>query len=51
MTHNGKEITLLQMDGEISKEDLLKALELAKNATEKVYQLQVKALKEKFTVE
>jgi len=28
MTHNGKEITLLQMDGEISKEDLLEALEL-----------------------
>lgn len=51
MTHNGKEITLLQMDGEISKADLLKALELAKGATEKVYQLQVKALKEKFTLE
>ncbi len=51
MTHSGKEITLLQMDGEISKADLMKALELAKGATEKVYQLQVKALKEKFTVE
>jgi len=50
MLHNTKEITLLQMDGEISKEDLLKALELAKAATEKVYQLQVKALKEKYAV-
>ncbi len=48
MTHNTKEVTLLQMDGEISKADLLKALEMAKKATEKVYQLQMKALKEKF---
>lgn len=51
MLHNSKEISLLQMDGEISKNDLLKALEMAKIATEKVYLLQVKALKEKFTVE
>lgn len=49
MTHNTKEIALLQMDGEISKEDLTKALELAKAATEKVYELQKKALKERFT--
>lgn len=48
MTHNKKEFTLLQMDGEISKKDLMKALELAKIATEKVYELQKKALKEKF---
>lgn len=48
MLHNTKEISLLQMDGEISKEDLLKALELAKVATEKVYQVQAKALKEKY---
>lgn len=48
MTNNNKEITLLQMDGEISKEDLLKVLELAKSATEKVYQLQLKALREKY---
>lgn len=48
MLHNTKEITLLQMDGEISKEDLLKAIELAKLTTEKVYQIQIKALKEKY---
>jgi exosome complex component RRP41 len=48
MLHNSKEITLLQMDGEISKSDLLKALELAKEATEKVYEVQKKALKEKY---
>jgi len=48
MTHNKKELTLLQMDGEISKEDLIKALELGKKAIEEVYKVQVKALKEKF---
>lgn len=48
MTHNTKEITLLQMDGEISKEDLIRALEMAKEVTEKIYEEQVKALKEKF---
>ena len=51
MLHNTKEVSLLQMDGEISKEDLIKALELAKSATEKVYELQMKALKEKFPKE
>ena len=29
MMHNTKEVTLLQMDGEISKKDLMKALEMA----------------------
>ncbi|PIN76933.1 exosome complex exonuclease Rrp41 [Candidatus Woesearchaeota archaeon CG10_big_fil_rev_8_21_14_0_10_36_11] len=51
MTHNTKQITLLQMDGEISKEDLVKALDAAKSATEKVYDVQMKALKSKFSVE
>jgi len=51
MTHNTKEITLLQMDGEISKPQLMKALEMAKLATEKVYALQKKALLEKFAKE
>ncbi len=51
MTHNSKEVTLLQMDGEISKKDLLKALQMGKDATEKIYQLQVKALKERFAKE
>jgi exosome complex component RRP41 len=49
MTNNTKEITLLQMDGEISKEDLMKSLEMAKVATDKVYKLQMKALKDKFS--
>lgn len=51
MMHNTKEVTLLQMDGEISKQNLMKALEIAKKATEKVYQLQRKALKERFAKE
>lgn len=48
MIHNKKEITLLQMDGGITKEDLLKALELGKKVTEKVYEVQKKALKERY---
>ena len=51
MLHNTKEVTLLQMDGEISKDDLIKALELAKSANEKIYELQKQALKEKFAKE
>ena len=51
MTHNTKEVTLLQMDGEISQEQMIKALEMAKSATEKIYELQMKALKERFTQE
>ncbi|MFH1682159.1 MAG: exosome complex exonuclease Rrp41 [Candidatus Woesearchaeota archaeon] len=49
--HNTKEICLLQMDGEISKEDLLQALELAQTTSEQIYQLQIKALKEKYRIE
>ena len=48
MVYNTKELTLLQMDGEITKENLIKALELGKEAIEKVYEVQVKALKEHF---
>jgi len=51
MIHNTKEISLLQMDGEISKDKLMQAIEMANVATEKVYQLQIKALKEKFSQE
>lgn len=48
MLHNSKEISLLQMDGEISKEDLIASLELAKETVEQVYEVQMKALKEKY---
>lgn len=51
MTFNKKEVTLLQMDGELTKDDLMQSLELAKVACAKVYEVQKKALKEKFSVE
>ncbi|MFA6461133.1 MAG: exosome complex exonuclease Rrp41 [Candidatus Woesearchaeota archaeon] len=49
--HNSKEVTLLQMDGEISKDDLIKAVELAQKVSEKIYQVQKQALKDKFSRE
>ena len=48
MTPRDGKITLLQMDGEISKEDLMKAIELGKEACLKIYELQKNALKEKY---
>ncbi len=49
MIHGTKEITLLQMDGEITKEALIKSLEAAKSANDKVYALQKQALQERFS--
>jgi exosome complex component RRP41 len=46
--HNTGEISLLQMDGEISKENLIKALEMGKEVSELIYQEQMKALKERY---
>jgi exosome complex component RRP41 len=43
-----KEITLLQMDGIISKEQLKEALEMGRKACEQIYEAQKKALKEKY---
>ncbi len=48
MLHNSKEISLLQMDGEITKEALIKSLELARDATEQVYKVQMAALAERY---
>ena len=45
---NSGEITLLQMDGELSRENLKKALELAKKVCADIYEVQKKALKDKF---
>lgn len=42
-------ITLLQLDGKMKKEEIKKALEMAKTACEDIYKVQVKALKEKYT--
>ena len=49
MVNSTQEITLLQMDGEISKEALIKALNAAKDATARVYKLQEDALKAKYS--
>ncbi len=43
-----KEITLLQMDGQFEKEDLKKLLEIVKKPIDKIHEIQVKALKDKF---
>jgi exosome complex component RRP41 len=48
MTNKDKKITLLQMDGDISQEKLMEALEMAKEATRKVYEVQKEALKNRF---
>jgi len=45
MTHEG-EITHLQLDGKITKEQLKEVVELAKKATAEIYEVQKKALKE-----
>ncbi len=42
------EITLLQLDGEMTKEELKKAIELGKKVCKQIYEIQKKALKEKY---
>ncbi|MBD3309766.1 exosome complex exonuclease Rrp41 [Candidatus Woesearchaeota archaeon] len=42
------ELTLLQCDGRLKREDLKKAIELSKDAVAKINDIQKKALKEKF---
>lgn len=48
MSTRTEQVTLLQLDGEISKEDFLAALEMAKKALLKVKDVQTKALLEKY---
>lgn len=45
------EVTLLQMDGLLTKEELIKLLNLAKSSCEKIYELQKKTLREKYKSE
>jgi exosome complex component RRP41 len=47
---NSGEVSLLQMDGEISKENLVKAVNLAKKVCKDIYEVQKKALKERYNV-
>lgn len=41
-----KKISLLQLDGNINPKELLKVIDMARKASDKIYQAQVKALKE-----
>jgi len=45
LTHNGK-LTHIQLDGKITSKQLKEAIELAREATQKIYEIQKKALKE-----
>jgi exosome complex component RRP41 len=51
MLPNSGTVTLLQMDGEVSRETLRKALELARAKCAEIYEVQKAALKEKYRVE
>ncbi len=42
-------VTLLQMDGRVSREELKKAVEMGRKACREVYEIQKKALKSKFS--
>ena len=48
MMPNSEKVTLLQIDGEVSRDELKNALELAKKVCKKIYEVQKQALKEKF---
>jgi len=48
---NVGKLSLLQMDGECSKEELIKALEMGKEACKKIYQIQKQALKARYGVQ
>ncbi len=50
MLANSGEVTLLQMDGFIKQEELKKVLELAQKKCKEIYEVQKKALKDKFKV-
>jgi exosome complex component RRP41 len=51
MAQRSGEFSLLQMDGEIDKEQLLKALKLGQETLKKIFDAQKKALKEKYHME
>jgi len=44
-------VTLLQMDGILGKEELIELLNMAKSSCEKIYEMQKKLLKEKYSGE
>ncbi|MBI4451508.1 exosome complex exonuclease Rrp41 [Candidatus Woesearchaeota archaeon] len=48
MLPNSGQVTLLQMDGEVRKQDLKQALELGKKVCRRIYEIQKQVLKERF---
>lgn len=48
MMPNIGKLTLLQMDGEVNKEELMKLIEMGKKACAEIYEVQKNALKEKY---
>lgn len=50
MLPNSGKVTLLQMDGELKREELKEALEKAKKTVHDIYEIQKTALKDKFKV-
>ena len=48
MMPNSGKITLLQMDGEVKKEELMRVIEMGKKALLDIYEIQKRALKEKY---
>ncbi|MCB9359467.1 exosome complex exonuclease Rrp41 [Candidatus Woesearchaeota archaeon] len=47
--NNSKQISLLQMDGEVPKEMLIKAIKLGIDASKQIHDAQIKALKDKYS--
>ncbi len=45
------EITLLQMDGDITKDEAAKLIEMSMNACQKIYELQKRALRDRYATE
>jgi len=48
---NSDKITLIQMDGKITKEELKKLIEMAKKTCKQIYEIMKNALKEKYEVD
>ncbi len=48
ITPRNSEISLLQLDGEVTKDDLIQALKMAKKGCEEIYKIQKQALKDKY---
>lgn len=46
LTARNKEVTLLQLDGEVTKDELMQAIRLARKGCEEIHNVQVQALKE-----